>query len=179
MANLIQTNAGTPIVWADTTDYAGSGGTRTAQIDLTSLANGAARQGAKVDLGDPRPRQYAFTARYEMDVAVADNKFVYLYWAPSLSVTAGTANPAAISGSDAAYTGTAGSTLVESLDQLMLIGVMKLTNDADTIIQQETWMFSPPTQYGSPAVYNASGQAMEGDAVEMSITATPQDDEAQ
>ena len=179
MANLIQTNAGTPIVWADTTDYGGDGGSRTDQIDLTSLANGAARQGVKKDLGDPRARQYAVTLRLEYDVAPGANVFAYLYWAPSLSVTDGTANPAAISGVDGAYTGTAGATLAQSLPQLMLIGVMQLTLDADTIIQQETWMFTPPTQYGSPVVYNAGGQALEGDAEEMSITFTPEDDEAQ
>jgi len=47
MANQIPVLSGTPVVWADTTDYAGDGGARTHQIDLTSLADGAARQGAK------------------------------------------------------------------------------------------------------------------------------------
>ena len=51
MANEVLLKSGTPKAWADTTDYAGDGGTRTHQIDLTSLADGAARQGAKADLG--------------------------------------------------------------------------------------------------------------------------------
>ena len=179
MANKVQINEGTPVVWADTTDYGGDGGARTHQLSLAALADGAARQGAKADLGNPRPNKYAVTMRLEYDVAPADDTAAYLYWAPSLSGTAATANPAGTTGSDAAYTGTAGSTLAESLQQLIIIGVLPLTNDADTIIQQKTFWFAPPTRYGMPVVYNAGGQALEGDDVEMSITFTPEDDEVQ
>ena len=175
----IQFNEGTPIVWADITDYAGDGGSRTHQILLAALADGAARQGAKADLGNPRPRQYAVTMRLEYDVAPADNTFAYLYWAPSLSAVAATANPGGVSGADGAYTGTAGSTIAESLNQLEFIGSIPLTNDADTIIQQKTWLFTPQTRYGTPVVLNSGGQALEGDDVEMSITFTLEDDEAQ
>ena len=49
MANKIQFNQGTAIVWADTTDYAGDGGTRTHQILLAALATGAAQHGASCE----------------------------------------------------------------------------------------------------------------------------------
>ena len=179
MANLVYINEATPIVWADTTDYAGSGGTRTDQIDLTSLGSGAARQGAKKDLGDPRSTQYAVTLRVEFDVAPTSQEVVSLWWAPSLSGTAATANPGGVSGSDAAYTGTAGDSLDDSIQQLDLIGSLVCTADAATTVQQQTWMYSPPTRYGSPVVYNEADQAFEGDAVEMSITFTPEPFEVQ
>lgn len=61
MATEILVKDGTPICWADTTDYnpAGSGISRTHQIDLTSLPDTKARQGAKADLGATRAARYA------------------------------------------------------------------------------------------------------------------------
>lgn len=179
MANLIQLNEGTPIVWGTAATYDGDGGAITHEMLFTSLADSAARQGVKADLGDPRPRQYAVTLRIEMDVAPDPNKYVYVYWAPSLSGIAATANPGGVSGADAAYTGTAGSTLAIALNRLTLIGVMYMLPDVAAVVQQETWMFTPPTRYGSPVIYNASGEALEDDALEQSLTFTPEDDEAQ
>ena len=179
MANEVLIKQGTAIVWADTTDYAGDGGTRTHQIDLTSIADAAARQGAKADLTATRARRYAVTLRLEWDVAPGDGDTAELYMAPSLAAAAATANPGGCSGADAAYTGTAGSTLVESLLQLDLVGVIMCTNDAATVVQQQTFVYSPPLRYVSPVVVNNGGQALEGDAIEMSITMTPLIDEVQ
>lgn len=181
----------TPRVWADTTDYDGDGGTRTHQIDLTSLGNGAARQGAKADMavmrvvnrgGDANaycriPYRWAVTLRIEMDVAATDNRTVDLYWGASLSSVVGTANPGGLSGADAAYTGSADSTLAESLLQLQLIGSLALLNDVATTVQQQTFITALPLRYGMPVVMNNGGQAFEGNAVEMSITFTPLMDE--
>lgn len=185
MANkiLVSANA-TPLVWADTTDYAGDGGTRTHQIDLTSLGAGAARQGAKADIDnglvtDRFARRYAVTMRIEFDVAPADGDTVDLYWAASLSSTATTANPGGTTGSDAAYSGTAGSTLAESLLQLEFIGSLMCTNDAATVVLQQTFIIELALQHGMPVVFNNAGQAFEGDAIEMSITFTPLEDEVQ
>ena len=185
MANKILVAAnGTPIVWANSVDYAGDGGARTHQIDLTSLAAAAARQGAKADMDtggvtNRLPERWAVTLRIEFDIAPADNKTVDLYWAASLSSVAATANPGGCTGSDAAYTGTAGSTLAESLLQLQLIGSLMCTNDAATVVLQQTFITSIPLQYGMPVVVNNGDQAFEGDAVEMSVTFTPLEDEVQ
>ena len=185
MANkvLIAANT-TPIVWADTTDYAGDGGARTHQILLASLAAGAARQGAKADMdtggvANRFARWYAVTLRIEMDVASADDLTVDLYWAASLSSTAATANPGGTTGSDAAYTGTAAGTLAEGLLQLQPIGSLAVQNDVATVVQQQTFVTRIPLQYGMPVVVNNSDQAFEGDDVEMSITFTPIEDEIQ
>lgn len=170
---------GTPTVWADTTDYAGDGGTRTDQIDLTSLASGAARQGAKADLGATRAAVFAVTVGIEFDVAPTSGDIVSIWWAPSVSATAATANPGGISGSDAAYTGTAGDSLADSILQLTLIGNLVVTSDAATVVEFQTFIFSPELRYGSPVVFNEADQALEGDAIEMFVTFTPLKDQSQ
>ena len=171
---------GTPTVWADTTDYGGSPAARTHQIDLTSVANTAARQGAKADLGATRGQIYAVTLRVEIDVAGTSLTRIGLYWNASPSGTAATANAGGCSGSDAGYTGTAGDSLADSIKQLDCIGNLIVTSDAATVVQQQSWMYFPPLRYGSPVVWNEnSGQAFEGDAVEMSITFTPINNQSQ
>lgn len=179
MANEILVKNGTPIVWADSTDFGGSPIARTDQIDLTSLGSGAARQGAKVDLGATRAARYDVTLRVEFDVAPSSQDVVSLWWAASPSATAGTANPGGVSGSDAAYTGTGGDSLADSILQLTHIGNLVCTSDAATTVQQQAFIFFPESRYGTPVVYNEADQAFEGDAVEMSIIFMPVIDEVQ
>lgn len=182
MANKIQLNKDTPIVWADHAgDFGDSpvtGGTEK-QITLAALASAGARQGAKADLGDPRADLYDVIFRLEWDVAPADGATASLYMAPSPHVGASTANPGGVSGADAAFTGTAGSTIGESLLQLDFIGDIPCTNDAAPIVQQRTFRYAPPEQHVSPVVLNEGGQALEGDDVEMSIIMQPVPPEVQ
>lgn len=174
MANAIQINEGTAIVWADIGgDFGDSPIAGTVQITLVSLANGAARQGVKVDLGDPRAEVYEITFRVELDVAPASGAVVDLYMAPSPHGTAGTANPGGASGTDAAYSGTASDSLADSIKQCDHVGSLICTSDAATIVQQMTFKYAPPARYVSPIVFNQSGQAFEGDDIEMSISMIP------
>jgi len=173
----------TAVVWADTTDYVdpttGTVLARTHQIDLTSLANAAARQGAKADLGATRAKQYRVLVGIEMDVAPASGATIDFYWAASPSATAAEVNPGGCSGADAAYTGTAGDSLDDSLKQLEFIGSLVLTADAATVVQYgEVGMLSDLERYGMPVVDNNGGQAMEGDAVEMFVALIPIADES-
>ena len=163
----------TPYVWADTADYAGDGGARTDQIDLTSIGVAAARQGAKRDLGTPRAAAWTVTARIEFDVAPTSRRIVSIWWAGSLAAAAGTANPGGCSGADAAYTGTVGDVLADSIGQLVHVGDLLCTSDLAPNVIQQSWVFSPELRYGMPVVYNEADQAFEGDAIEMSITLTP------
>jgi hypothetical protein len=180
MANEVLIKSDTPIVWADVTDYAGDLGTRTHQIDLTSVAAGAARQGAKADLGATRAAVYAVTVAIEMAVAPTSGAIASIWWAASPSATAGTANPGGCSGADAAYNGTAGDSIADSILQLTLIGSLVMTSDATTVVQFQTFMFSPEHRYGSPVVYNEEAtQAFVADADEMGIAFTPIIDEVQ
>jgi hypothetical protein len=180
MANQILVEVGTQLVWANAGDFGNSPIADTDQINLTSLGSGAAREGDKGNLGDPRAAQYAVTLRVELNVAPTSPGAGYsLWWAASPAAAAATANPGGVSGSDGAYTGTAGDSLADSIKQLTLIGVCAPTSDADGVIQQATWVFSPEHQYGTPVVYNESDQAFEGDGVEMSIIFEPIVDEVQ
>jgi len=175
MASEILYKMGTPICWADTTDYSstGSGITRTAQIDLTSLATTKAREGARVDLTASRAPFYAVILGIEMDVGTSiAGKTIDVFWSCSFSGTAATGNTGGASGSDGAYKD---SEEAEWVKQLTPVGSLTLTDDAATVVQrQQIATFSPPTRYGQPVVWNNStGQAMEGDAVEMYLAFIP------
>lgn len=172
----------TPKVFADLTDYAGDGGARNEQIDLTSLPEGEARQSNKENFPSKFPHRYIVTARIEYALAPAVGDTVGLYFAPSLTDDddAGGANPGGISGQDSAYTGTPGSTLEESLKELQFIGSLMATQDASPVVQQQTFKMTMASQYGSLVVVNTSSTVeFHTDAVEMSITFTPYEYEVQ
>lgn len=175
MPNLVHVNEGTPIVWADAADYSatGSGFTRTHQIDLTSLANGAARQGDKADLSDPRAEAYAVFVGFEFAVAPTAGTEVPVYWSESFSATAGTGNSGGASGADGAYKAAEED---EWVKQLTYIGSLVCTADATTVVQRQCInpRFVPPSRYGMPVVHNKSGQAKVADAVEMYVALVPQ-----
>ncbi len=181
MSAEILVKTGTPIVFADTTDWSSPnhGFTRTAQIDLTSLANGAARQSDKVDLGATRARLFSMKVGIEFDVAPGTSgPLVEFFWSASHSATAGTGNDGGASGADGAYK--AGEE-AEWVKQLLPLGSLTATNDAATTVQLQTvapviWF---PDRYGQVIVYNTSGQALEGDAVEMFVALIPLPDEVQ
>ena len=173
MANEILVKSGTPIVWADATDYAGDGGTRTHQIDLTSLADGAARQGAKADLGATRAKHFSVTVCVEMAVAPTSKDAVDVYWAASPHATAATLNPGGCSGADGAYTGTTGDSMDDSLMQLIHLGSISLTADPDPALQTQTFTLFPQHRYGMPVIDNNGGQAMHSDAIECFVALTP------
>jgi hypothetical protein len=180
MANEILQKNGTPIVFADATDFSGtnSGYTRTAQLDLTSLGSTNARQSDKVDLGATRAAQYAVRVGIEMDVAPTAGLAIEFYWSASASATAGTGNDGGCSGADGGYKSGEED---EWAKQLTLIGLLVLTADAATTVQVGTITrdFRPAERYGQVVVVNKGGQALEGDAVEMFVALVPIVDEAQ
>lgn len=169
----------TPIVIANSGDYAGDLGSQTDQINLTSVASTEARESDKIDLGATRAAVYAVTAAIEFDVAPTSGNIVSIWWAPSPASAAGDANPGGISGSDADYTGTTGDSLADSVIQLTLIGNLVCTSDLATVVEFQTFMYSPEHRYGSVVVYNEADQAFEGDAIEMGVSLTPIIDESQ
>lgn len=176
--NLIKVTEQTAIVWADTTDYSStvSGLARTDQIDLTSVSAAAARQGAKKDLGATRWPEYKVVIAVEIASLAASGESIDIYWADSPSDTAGNANPGGTSGVDAAYTGTAGDSLADSLLQLIQIGSLITTSDNTTVVQYGTIGIlngSAIHRYGMPVLVNNSAGALMTDAVEMYIALIP------
>lgn len=173
----IVVQTGTAIVFADTTDHspasANNLGTRTAQIDLTSVSNNAARQSDKVDLGATRAEIYEVVAALEIAATPTAGNVVEFWWAPSPSGTAGTANPGGVSGADAAYAGYS-SNLDASIKQLQFIGDFVCTAQATGTVQiARVGSFAPKHRYGTLVVYNKSGAALHSDAVEMSVLLSP------
>ena len=179
--NLIKN--GTPIVWADPTDYNPAAGviyTRTHQIDLTSLANAAARQGAKADLLASRGAAMRVRFCPEFDVAPASGVTMEVYFSFSNSATAGLDNPGFCTGADAAYTGTTGDSIANSVKLMVGPFAYVCTSDLAAIsLPMDIGILYPTQRYVSPVVVNKGGQALEGDAVEMFLALIPIVDEFQ
>lgn len=128
-------------------------------ITLASLANAAARQSVKADLGATRGQYIAVKADFELAATPTAGNTIDLYWAPSSNATAGTDNPGGITGADAAYAGYS-SNLAASLKQLIFIGSFICTTQATATVQKcFVAIFRPPARYGTLVVFNQSGAA--------------------
>jgi len=148
-------------------------------ITLASIGVGAARQGAKGDLGATRAARWSVLVEINMDVAPSAGDLIEFWWSSSPSAVAGTTNTGAASGADAAYTGSAAGSVDETKVQLQYIGGLILTPDADATVQRQEFVFFPLQRYGMPVLVNKSGQALEGDDDAHRITFTPIVDEVQ
>ena len=165
MSNEIRVKQGTAVVWK------ASGGDKA--ITLASLADGAGRCGEKADLGAVFAPRYAMAAEINLDAAPTAGNCIEVYWAASHD---NATFPAGATGTDAAYK--AGEE-DEWKKQLMLVGCLVVTADADAVVQTQVFVFSPPARYGCPVVINKAGQALEGDNDDHQITLTPLIDEVQ
>ncbi len=179
MPNEVLVKAGTQIVLADATDFDNNPAADTDQIDLTSLADGGARQSNKFDFGATRARMYNVAVSVEIDVAPVSGTVVDIYLAPSIVSGAALENPGGIVGADGAYTGTAGDSLADSLKQLDFIGSVICTLDADPVMQNQNFVYAPHARYGTLVVFNQSGQAFVADATHHYIIFEPIVDEIQ
>ncbi len=165
MSNEILLKQGTAKVWkAADGDCA---------ITLASLADGAGRCGEKTDLGAVFAPRYALCAEINLDVAPTAGNCIEIYWAPSHD---NTTFPGGATGTDAAYK--AGEE-DEWKKQLLLVGCLVVTADADGVVQTQVFVFSPPARYGCPVVINKTGQPFEGDNDDHQITLIPLVDEVQ
>lgn len=149
------------------------------QLDLTSLADAAARQSDKVDLGARRAPAYSVMAAFELAATPTAGDVIELYWAPSPDATAANGNPGGISGSDAAYAGYSAN-LAASVKQLQYIGSFVCTAQSTGTVQKAlVGIFSPAERYGTLVVKNESGAAFHNDAVESHVVLDPIIDEVQ
>ncbi len=151
-----------------------SGGT--AAISLASVSNGAARQSAKIDFGASRARRYLCVVEAELAATPTAGNALELYMGWSNSGTAGTDNPAGLSGSDAAYTGQS-SNLDASVKQLAYLGDAVVSALATTTVQRITvGIVEARTRYGCLAVYNKSGAAFHSTNTNQAIRFIPIED---
>lgn len=150
-------------------------------ITLASLADDAARQSDKVDLGATYASRYSVYASFDFtgETPVSGDQ-IHLYWAPSTSGTQANGNIFGNSGADAAAPGGAlGSVTIDEFVQMCVyIGSMRVTDDA-AVQAGYIGTFTPPSRYGQLIVYNKAGDAFEADDVENHVTLVPMIDEVQ
>lgn len=143
------------------------------QLSLASLANSSYRQSAKFDFGAHWAMEYFARIAVEIAATPTAGNTLSLYLGYSDNATAGTGNPANLTGSDAAYTGYS-SNAAASVKQLDLVSVFTVTAQATTTVQViDGWTFAPRARYASAVLLNSSGAALHSDDVEMHIVLNP------
>lgn len=141
--------------------------------DALTLAQ--ARSSDKVDLGANRAAGYAVTVAMEWATAPVAGETYDIYWAASALLDDGTGNPGNVTGDDLDYTGTP-ATLAEGLAQLIFVGSLVCTVDANIQVQTVNGYFSPPLRYGSIVGHNNTNDTT-GDSVESAVAFDPIIDE--
>lgn len=149
------------------------------EMSMLNLADTAAVQSAKADLGIRRADKYVVTACIEFQVAApTTGTLVEFYWAASGQSGAAVGNPGYVTGADGAYTGTP-ATLAEGISQLQFLGVLQVSADLEFQIA-DIGVFSPTHRYGTLVVKNETGQTIcDTDIVESAVVLTPITDEVQ
>jgi hypothetical protein len=154
LPDYVEITHGTAIVWGE----AGASGV-TATLSLDALANGAARQGASVDLGANFADEYIVELRVETGTAPTAGNTVELYL---LSSTDNTNWPAKVTGSDGAYTlGTNDANLRQAGPPVVSLVA---TNDGNTVLIQNQSIWRPRGRYVAPIVDNNLGLAFRDEA---------------
>ena len=149
LPDYVEIAQGTAIVWGE----AGASGV-TATLSLDALANGAARQGASVDLGANFADEYIVELRVETGTAPTAGNTAELYL---VSSTDNSNWPAKVTGSDAAYTlGTNDANLRQAGPP---VATLVATNDGNTVLIQAQSIWRPRGRYVAPIVDNNLGQA--------------------
>ncbi len=171
---------GTIIVLADSATHSPNAnfdlGTRTDQIDMTSLAAGLGRQSTKVDFTANMDVEYVLAAVVEWATNPTAGETVDFYMGWSSSASSGVANSAGLNGVDADYAGYANGALADSLKQLHFLGSMSmdLPDEAnEPQIDMSIATFSPRQRYGQLVVVNSAASVAWHDAVETSFSITP------
>lgn len=144
------------------------------QLNLATLADAAAMQSSKVDLGVNRAEAYKCRAAIEWAATPTSGEQLELHWAPSQSPTAANANAGGVSGVAGVYAGTGADTMAAAVKQLDFIGVSTCTDDITGAVQiTEVGVFSPSSRYGSLVVRNESGAAIHADDVQCHCVMDP------
>lgn len=158
---------GTAVTWANT------GGTKV--LNGKALTNTSIRQGDKSASliettgsarGMPEFIEWTFETKVQ-SAPTAGNEFI-LYLGCSSSATAGTDNPAGLTGAD----GTGPN--ADVLPDLDLVGALIMSNNLGTGLQRRSGMkFYPYKEYVIPVIQNSTGQTTSNVDGETIVTMTP------
>lgn len=144
-------------------------------LTLSGVADDAARQSSKADLGANRAARHGcvIAADFTDETPAATGGQVEAWWAPSHSVTPANANVAGNSGVDAACPDGAlgGITLDEFLAQCVWIGALR-THDGASVQVGEVGVLKSRTQFGQIILVDRAGDVFEADNVEMAVWLT-------
>ena len=145
-----------------------------AGITLASLAAGAWRQFAKLDLcgaGTPFPMFVDFRIQAEPDTAPTAGGRVDLYFGFSSSGTAGTDNPGNLNGTDAAYVGygEASADADECMGQ-MSAATLIVSADAATQVSEWSEKYEVKDRYLVGAVRNSTSVALDATESKHQVT---------
>lgn len=144
------------------------------EMVLAALADGAAVQSAKFDLGAKWAEMYRIRTCFEFAATPVAGNLVRLYLATTHHATAGTANLAGLSGTSGAYTGI-NANLEASLNLLGLPRFHHCTADLTGAVQVgDAGLFFPKSRYGILVAVNGSGAAFHSDDVESHIVLDPE-----
>jgi len=144
-------------------------------LTLNAVADAAARQSNKVDLGAVRADRFEVLGCVDFTGETPTiGESIDYYWAPSTHATAANGNVAGNSGVDGdAPDGALGTILIaEFLDQCIYIGSL-IVHDGASVQNGFVGVFSPPGRYGQLIVVNNSGDVFEADDVEMHQVMNP------
>lgn len=149
------------------------------ELSLLNLADTAAAQSAKFNLGANRAPRYNLRACLEWQVAApttGERVDFYIGW--SDQATAANGNDGYLTGVVGAYTGTP-ATLAEGLAQLQFIGSQVASADIEFQISNiNTEPIVPLARYGSLVVVNEGGQVLcDTDVIETNVVLTPMVDD--
>lgn len=144
-------------------------------LDLSSLADGAARQSDQVDLGANRAIAYEVLGCIELAIAGFTYRVPELWWAPSTSGTAANGNVFGNSGADGTVPdGTVGSpSALEFQYACQFIGSWVNADTANYPLAAYIGTFSPMSRYGQLVVVNNTGRQLEVNMEEMHIVFNP------
>lgn len=178
-------SSGDRFIFADATDWPSGAGEADwgvkeadASIDLTGLSSGAARQSSSATLPTNQDLEWEVWLILEFATVPVSGETVDLYMGSS---PASGVWPGGMSGSDAAYSGTAADSLDDSLKQLDYVGSMVCTSDATATVQiQKVGVIPAPTMAELAFVVdNNTSDNMHSDAVEIAIVLIGRDVEVQ
>jgi hypothetical protein len=149
LPDYVEVTQGTAIIWGE------SGATGvTAVCSLDALANGAAQQGASVDLGANFADEYLVYFSVETGTAPTAGTTAEAYLVSSYDNTLW---PAKVTGSNGAYTlGTSDANLRQAGPPVVSLVA---TNDGNTVLTQAPSIWRPRGRYVTCIIDNNLGQA--------------------
>jgi len=175
MANDVLRKAGTEIIIGDSdcnpTAGVGLTGTETTDFTFLNLLTATLGQSVKFSFSTPWGTRWRVVAGLEFDSAPTAGLAVNFYIGYSDSATAANENPGNLSGAAGAYQGYGADAAsgVEALKQLIYVGTLICTADADVQVA-EIGIITPTADNACLVIENNSGQTIaDTDGIETSV----------